>query len=64
MKRVVLDGKVHCHIDFSDERNGFGGHLEGGTLALTLALEFPDDVAGLALLAPLIERVAEDSADA
>ena len=33
----VLDGKVHCHIDFSDERNGFGGHLEEGTLALTFA---------------------------
>lgn len=33
------------------------GHSMGGTLALTLALEFPDDVAGLALLAPLIERV-------
>ena len=33
----ILDGKVHCHIDFSDERNGFGGHLEEGTLALTFA---------------------------
>ncbi len=33
----ILDGNVHCHIDFSDERNGFGGHLEEGTLALTFA---------------------------
>ena len=33
----ILDGKVHCHIEFSDERNGFGGHLEEGTLALTFA---------------------------
>ena len=33
----ILDGKVHCHVDFSDERNGFGGHLEEGTLALTFA---------------------------
>ena len=33
----VLDGRVHCHVDFSDERNGFGGHLEEGTLALTFA---------------------------
>ncbi len=33
----VLDGSVHCHIDFSDERNGFGGHIEEGTLALTFA---------------------------
>ena len=33
----VLDGKVHCHIEFSDERNSFGGHLEEGTKALTFA---------------------------
>ena len=33
----ILDGKVHCHVDFSDERNGFGGHLEEGNLALTFA---------------------------
>ena len=33
----VIEGRVHCHIDFSDERNGFGGHLEEGTLALTFA---------------------------
>ena len=33
----VLDGNVHCHIEFSDERNGFGGHLEEGTKALTFA---------------------------
>ena len=33
----VIEGRVHCHIDFSDERSGFGGHLEEGTLALTFA---------------------------
>ena len=33
----ILDSKVHCHIEFSDERNGFGGHLEEGTKALTFA---------------------------
>ena len=33
----MLDGNVHCHIEFSDERNGFGGHLEEGTKALTFA---------------------------
>ena len=32
---MILDGKVHAHITFSDERNGFGGHLEEGCLALT-----------------------------
>ncbi len=31
----IIDGRVHAHIDFSDERNGFGGHLEEGNLALT-----------------------------
>jgi len=28
----------HAHIDFSDERNGFGGHLEEGCLALTFTI--------------------------
>jgi predicted DNA-binding protein with PD1-like motif len=32
---LIIDGRVHAHIDFSDERNGFGGHLEEGCLALT-----------------------------
>ncbi|HEX7549161.1 MAG TPA: PPC domain-containing DNA-binding protein [Candidatus Methylomirabilis sp.] len=31
----IIDGRVHAHINFSDERNGFGGHLEEGCLALT-----------------------------
>jgi predicted DNA-binding protein with PD1-like motif len=32
---LIIDGRVHAHIDFSDERNGFGGHIEEGCLALT-----------------------------
>jgi predicted DNA-binding protein with PD1-like motif len=28
MGGLIIDGRVHAHIDFSDERNGFGGHLE------------------------------------
>ena len=35
MGGLIIDGRVHAHIDFSDERNGFGGHLEEGCLALT-----------------------------
>ena len=35
MGGLIIDGRVHVHIDFSDERNGFGGHLEEGCLALT-----------------------------
>jgi len=31
----IIDGRVHAHITFSDERNAFGGHLEEGCLALT-----------------------------
>ena len=32
---LIIDGRVHAHITFSDERNGFGGHLEEGCRALT-----------------------------
>ena len=35
MGGFIIDGRVHCHITFSDERNAFGGHLEEGCLALT-----------------------------
>ena len=43
----IIDGRVHCHIDFSFFLNGFGGHLEEGCLALTfanLAIAELDDV--------------------
>ena len=35
---LVIDGRVHAHITFSDERNGFGGHLEEGCRALTFTV--------------------------
>ena len=35
---LIIDGRVHAHIDLSDERNGFGGHLEEGCLALTFTV--------------------------
>jgi uncharacterized protein len=35
---LIIDGRVHAHIDFSDERNVFGGHLEEGCLALTFTV--------------------------
>lgn len=38
MGGMIIDGRVHVHIDFSDERNGFGGHLEEGCLALTFTV--------------------------
>jgi predicted DNA-binding protein with PD1-like motif len=35
---LVISGRVHAHISFSDERNGFGGHLEEGCSALTFTV--------------------------
>jgi len=35
---LVIEGRVHAHISFSDERNGFGGHLEEGCRALTFTV--------------------------
>jgi len=35
---LIIDGRVHAHITFSDERNGFGGHLEEGCRALTFTV--------------------------
>jgi predicted DNA-binding protein with PD1-like motif len=34
----VLDGRVHAHIIFSDEKISFGGHLEEGVKLLTFAI--------------------------
>ena len=31
----ILNGRVHAHINMSDENNALGGHLEPGTKALT-----------------------------
>jgi predicted DNA-binding protein with PD1-like motif len=51
LQGLIIDGRVHAHITFSDERNGFGGHLEEGCVALTFMLvtlgELSDaDIAG------------------
>lgn len=35
MTGFVFDGRIHCHIIFSDERVAFGGHLEEGCRVLT-----------------------------
>ena len=34
----ILDGRVHAHIIFSDEKISFGGHLEEGVILLTFAI--------------------------
>ena len=35
---MVIDGRVHAHVTYSDERNAFGGHLEEGNIALTFVM--------------------------
>ena len=35
MSGMVLDGKVHAHIVFSNDKVAYGGHLEEGTTVLT-----------------------------
>lgn len=35
MTGFIFNGRVHCHIIFSDERIAFGGHLEEGCRVLT-----------------------------
>jgi predicted DNA-binding protein with PD1-like motif len=34
----VLDGRVHAHISFSDDKIAMGGHLEPGCEVLTFAM--------------------------
>jgi predicted DNA-binding protein with PD1-like motif len=34
----VIDGRIHAHIVFSDDRKGLGGHLEPGTTVFTFAI--------------------------
>jgi predicted DNA-binding protein with PD1-like motif len=34
----VIDGRIHAHIMFSDDRKGLGGHLEPGTTVYTFAV--------------------------
>ena len=34
----VMDGRVHAHIIFSDEKISFGGHLEEGVKLLTFGI--------------------------
>jgi len=34
----VIDGRVHCHITFTDEKRALGGHLDPDTKAFTFAI--------------------------
>lgn len=35
MTGFIFNGRVHCHIIFSDDKIAFGGHLEEGCKVLT-----------------------------
>lgn len=35
---MVVDGKVHAHIGFSDDKIAMGGHLEEGCTVLTFSV--------------------------
>lgn len=34
----VIDGRIHAHIMFSDDKKGLGGHLEPGSTVFTFAI--------------------------
>ncbi len=42
----ILDGRVHAHIVFSDDKKGLGGHLEPGTTVFTFAIHHVGCAAG------------------
>jgi predicted DNA-binding protein with PD1-like motif len=46
---VVIDGRVHAHITFSDEKKAMGGHLEEGTRVLTFAMAAIAELPGVSL---------------
>jgi predicted DNA-binding protein with PD1-like motif len=35
---MIMDGRVHAHVIFSDAEKAMGGHLEEGCLVLTFAM--------------------------
>jgi len=38
MNGYVINGRLHPHITFADEKHAFGGHLEPGTTVFTFAV--------------------------
>jgi predicted DNA-binding protein with PD1-like motif len=47
----VIDGRVHAHVTFSDDKKGLGGHLEPGTKVFTFAIITLGELEGQASLA-------------
>jgi len=38
MNGAIIDGRVHAHITFTDDKIAMGGHLEPGTTVLTFII--------------------------
>jgi predicted DNA-binding protein with PD1-like motif len=35
---MVLNGKIHCHLNYADTEKSYGGHLEAGNKVFTFAV--------------------------
>jgi len=46
---VIIDGRVHAHITFSDTERAMGGHLEPGCRVLTFAIAAIAELPGVDL---------------
>jgi predicted DNA-binding protein with PD1-like motif len=47
MTGFIFNGRVHCHIIFSDDKIAFGGHLEEGCKVLTFNVVSIAEVEGM-----------------
>ena len=48
---AVMDGRVHAHLAFSDEKVAMGGHMHEGCTVLTFAIVLIADTSGTSLAA-------------
>jgi predicted DNA-binding protein with PD1-like motif len=55
---AILDGRVHAHVTFSDDKIAMGGHLEEGCTVLTFAILTIADMSSPALMMADWDHVA------
>ena len=46
---VIIEGRVHAHVTFSDDQQAMGGHLEEGSQVLTFAIAVIAETPGVDL---------------
>ena len=46
---AIIDGRVHAHIDFTDDKVGLGGHVEPGCRVLTFMIITIQEVDGVSI---------------